>query len=186
MQGLVEGLLLVIIFVLIFLVYKGKASAPTQENLSLKKVLGMEKATPRLHSTPEAASIAEQAEYFTGCQDNTMTDAQMNCYCGDTDLAYAVNEFGAPGMEYKDWVAAQAVDPAVIKNHAEWVKDRISEGSLNVTGRTFSPDSHDSYDPIPWVGIRGRPQAVAVCNPTQVPDVNYDLYENKQKLTWST
>jgi hypothetical protein len=136
--------------------------------------------------SPEASAQAEQTEFFTGCQDPAKVNAEMNCLCEGNDLAYAVNEFGAPGMEYKDWVAAQAVDPAVVKNHAEWVKDRVSEGSLNVTGRTYSPDSHDSYDPIPWQGIRGRPQATTVCSPDQVPDVNYDLYESKPKLVWRT
>jgi hypothetical protein len=134
--------------------------------------------------SPEKASTSENAEYFIGCQDSSATNSELNCLCQGDDMSFAINEFGAPGMEYKDWVAAQSIDPAVIKNHADFVKDRETTGTGNVLGRTYSPDSHDSYDPIPWIGIRGRPEAVKTCNPTQQPDVNYDLYEDKPKLTW--
>ena len=121
-------------------------------------------------------------EHFTNCAD--LTPVILAGMCGDDDkFSYAINEFGAPGLEYKDWVTSQSVDPQVLKNHAEFVKDRISDNPQNITGRTYSPDMHDSYDPIFWIGLR-RPQAVPVCNPTQVPDTDYNLYETRPKFTW--
>jgi hypothetical protein len=136
-------------------------------------------------TNPERCSLAENSEYFTSCQD----PAEMASACASDangNFAYAVDEFGAPGLDFKDWVTSQSVDPQVLKNHAEFVADRLgTDNPQNITGRTYSPDSHDSYDPIPWVGLR-RPQAVAVCNPTQVSDVDYNLYETKPKFTWSS
>jgi hypothetical protein len=125
---------------------------------------------------------ATVGEHFTDCAN--LTPVILAGMCGDDDkFSYAINEFGAPGLEFKDWVTSQSVDPQVLKNHAEFVRDRISDNPQNITGRTYSPDMHDSYDPIPWVGLR-RPQAVPVCNPTQVPDVDYNLYESRPKFTW--
>lgn len=135
-------------------------------------------AAPTAPATPEKAAQSENAEYFSGPQG---ADTQ-SC---DDKFEFAVNEFGGPGMDFKDWVAAQSVDPQVMKNHTEFVKDRLGSNTQNITGRTYSPDSHDSFDPIPWVGLR-RPQAVAVGNPDQVPDIDRSLYENKPKFTWSS
>jgi hypothetical protein len=202
-MGVTEGLLIVILIVLVFMIVSRKSASETKTrvntwdcvNRDTGDVTSVKMSVTKAHGSgckcpaclsPESASQCENTEFFTGCQDPAAVNAELNCLCEGDDLSYAVNEFGAPGMSYKDWVAAQAVDPAVLKNHADFVKDRISEGSENVTGRTYSPDSHDSYDPLPWIGIRGRPQAVSTCNPTQVPDVNYDLYEDKPKMVWRT
>jgi len=134
-------------------------------------------------SNPEQNATTENAEYFTACGAGA-GGLGNEISCGkDDSIAYAIDEFGAPGMEFKDWVTAQAVDPQVMNNHSEFVKDRIKGNPQNILGRTHSPDSHDSYDPIPWVGLR-RPEAVKVCNPTQVSDVNYNLYETSPKFTW--
>ena len=132
------------------------------------------------YKNPEAASIAENMEYFAAPAGDS--SGEHTC---DDHFSHATNEYGAPGMDFKDWVAGQAVDSQVIKNHAEFVKDRLGDGKQSVTGRTFSPDSHSSYDPISWVGLR-RPQAVKVDNPTQVPDVDMDLYEKRPTFTWSS
>ena len=99
-------------------------------------------------------------------------------------VSYSVGGYG-PGMDYKDWTATQAVDMQVIKNHAEFVKDRLGDNSETVTGRTWSPDDHTS-DQIPWVGLR-RPEAVPVSGySTQVPDMNLDWFKTKPVFTWSS
>lgn len=133
----------------------------------------------------EKKAAAEHLEYFENCQDSADLKNAMAGDCTDDKFSYAVNSFGAPDLSFSDWVAAQAVETDVIKNHAEFVKDRANTKTQNILGRTYSPDSHESYDPIPWVGLR-RPQAVTTCNPTQVPDVNYDLYNAKPTFTWSS
>ncbi len=132
---------------------------------------------------PETQSIESNVEYFDSCTMDLTKHIVDSC--NNDDYKYAYNDFGAPGADFKDWVSSQAVDNNVIKNHAEYVSDRESTTTQNITGRTFSPDSHDSYDPIPWIGLR-RPQAVPVCNPTQVPDVDYNLYDKSPKLTWKS
>lgn len=132
--------------------------------------------------TPEKEAFEENTEYFGNCTMDVTGHANV---CSDDGYKYAFNDFGAPGADFKDWVASQAVDLQVIKNHAEYVSDRDATTTQNITGRTFSPDAHDSYDPIPWVGLR-RPQAVPTCNPTQVPDVDYNLYEKDAKFTWKS
>ena len=92
-------------------------------------------------------------------------------------IDFAVNEYGAPGLDYNSWVSSQAVDDQVIKNHVDFVANIRGNGpNGSATGRSGnSPDSHDSYDPVPWVGLR-RPQYVSMQNPTQVPDTDLGLY----------
>jgi len=65
------------------------------------------------------------------------------------------------------------------------VSDRARLREGNVLGSTWTPDMHMSYDPISWGGLR-RPQAVAVCNPTQVPDVDYNLYNTESTFNWKS
>lgn len=101
--------------------------------------------------------------------------------------SYLNNPFGAAGATFKDWMTSQAVDISTIRYHDEFIKDRIgNKNTQNVLGRTYSPDQELDSDQIHWIGIRGRPQAVKTDNPTQVPDVNYDWFANKSKLTWNS
>lgn len=133
--------------------------------------------------TVESSAIAENVNFYS----NADIACQNICAAMDPckgDLSYARNDFGGPGLDYKDWVTTQAIDPAVVVNHAQFIADRNKFG--NVTGRTYSPDSHDSYNPIPWQGIRGRPQKVPVGNPDQVPDIDMDMYADEQRVTWKS
>lgn len=130
----------------------------------------------------EAMSTGEHIESFSVCGgvDNE-TDRAVDCLCGDNpDITFSVHEFGAPGMDYKAFTATQELDPEVVKNHGEFVAER-----QGMTGRTFTPDSHDSYDPIPWIGLR-RPEYVKMCNPTQVPDVDVNLYKGNRQFCFKT
>jgi hypothetical protein len=138
-------------------------------------------------ASPEVAALSENAEHFEGCRNSAEDTARaLDCMCdGDSKFEYAVNEFGAPGMEYKDWVASQAVDATVIRNHSEFVADR-QKALGNVLGKTYSPDMHQSGDSTRWWGLR-RPQAVPICNPLQIPDaVDLDWYDVKPKFTWDS
>ncbi len=128
----------------------------------------------------ELVAQRENSAYYSGLSNDVCSQACDPCV---GDMSFAVNDFGAPGADFNDYLTSQGVDSSVIANHAEFIKDRQKFG--NVTGRTYSPDSHDSYDPTPWIGIRGRPQNVPYGNPDQVADVDRSLYADKQKLTWS-
>lgn len=166
-----EGFLIAVILVLTYQLWTNRPAAQEKVFDCVDRASG-ELTTVKMNYTPEQKAMAENIESFSG--------GSADC---SGDLAYAVDEFGAPGMEYKDWVASQSVGTDVLINHATFVKDRIKSTGQNITGRTYSPDSHDSYDPIPWIGLR-RPQAVPVDNPTQVPDVDKSLYSAKSSLRW--
>lgn len=194
-----KGLLIVLIIILIMVIIKQKCNAKRGKSQS-RTWDCVDRANGNVTSVrlqqqkacaPEKRAQMENAEYFTECASN---QAQMSvdllgnsCGCDPNgNFSYATNEFGAKGMTYKDWVTSQAVDPQVISNHAEFVRDRSQGGPQNITGKTYSPDSNSSYDPISWMGIRGRPQAVSVCSPDQVSDMDYDLFPKNQKVIWRT
>lgn len=186
---LITGLLVVIILILVVMFVKNKPQRHYSRqwdciNKDTGDLVKVQMRDAKRSGAPEKASLRENSEYFTECASN---EAQKSIDCGaDDKFEYAVYEFGAPGMSYKDWVASQAVDPQVIANHAEFVKDRsaLAGGPQNLTGRTYSPDSHQS-DQIVWQGLR-RPEAVATCNPDQVPDVDYSWYRTTPSFTWKS
>lgn len=197
-MSLTEGLLIVIVLILTVIVLSGRLNQKPGEpktktwdcvNRDTGDVTSVKMSYSAAKESPEGKTLSEQAEHFEGCR-NTVEDTHraLDCMCeGDNKFEYAVNEFGAPGMEYKDWVASQAVDSTVIKNHAEFVADRQKIVGGNLLGKTMSPDSHDSYSPFPWVGIRGRPEAVPVCNPTQISDgSDPKLYAQSKKFSWNS
>lgn len=180
------GILTVIIIILLLIIiaekkknYTHVRSCPNPNPIILNPTVNVQPV-----KTPEKDSIVSNATYFGNCAADASMKHALNA-CTEDEYKYAIDDFGAPGADFKDWVTSQAVDLQVIKNHAEYVADREATTTQNITGKTFSPDSHDSYDPIPWIGLR-RPQAVPTCNPTQVPDVNYDLYEKSAKFTWKS
>jgi hypothetical protein len=197
-MSLTEGLLIVIVLILTVIVLSGRLN-PKPEAAKTKTWDCVNRDTGDITSvkmqytaaakeSPENASLSENAEHFESCRNSAEDTARaLDCMCdGDDKFEYAVNEFGAPGMEYKDWVASQAVDSTVIKNHAEFVADRQKLAGQNILGATMSPDSHSSDTIVKWQGLR-RPQAVAVCNPTQISDsVNLAAYDLKPKFNWDS
>jgi hypothetical protein len=198
-----ETLIVVLVLLLIFSVmnYSKKSADPSaslkQQNKKLSLDLAKAKrpvivqnvaAAPPPASSQDNAAMAERMsvmdniESFSVCGgvDNE-TDRAVDCLCGDNpDITFSVHEFGAPGMDYKAFTATQEIDPEVVKNHGEFVAER-----QGMTGRTFTPDSHDSYDPIPWIGLR-RPEYVKMCNPTQVPDLDVNLYKGNRQFCFKT
>ena len=97
----------------------------------------------------------------------------------DGDAQSCAQDFANSGATFNDWVKANAVDSSLIQNHTQWVNDTGTRGTY--TGRTYTADMHDSYDPIPWIGLM-RPQNVPVGNPDQIPDIDRTLYSNKQTI----
>lgn len=138
-------------------------------------------------ASPEKKALKENAEYFTGGQDPTSTNSVTNTNPCDGDLSYAINPFGNENMTYKDWVTSQSVDQQVLKNHAEFVKDRLGDNTQNITGRTFALGELEAQQ-INYVGLR-RPEAIPVTqgvNTAQIPDVNSDWFATKPTFTWSS
>lgn len=136
-------------------------------------------------------AMSENAEYYTTCGDGKYSKRDVDCACGDGPFNFGKYAFGAPDMSYTDYVTSQGVDDRAIIYHAQFVKDRKGLGPTGefVTGRTYSPDSHDSYDPIPWVGIRGRHKTGKtdiLCGGRSVPDIDTNLFKGNRPFCMST
>jgi hypothetical protein len=186
------GVVLVILTIITAAVYVSREHADNPTSASAAAIaatgpalVSLESAAPggEGRNVPELASLTENQRYYSACNlPNDNYDCSLKC--GDAISSTAPNGTYGMGLEYKDFAAAQALDPQVVKNHAEYTADRKrNPNTTNITGPTWSPDYHMSYDPIPWIGLR-RPQNVPVCNPTQVPDVDTALYEDCSSLSW--
>lgn len=190
-----EALLMVIIIVMLYIQYDktrtqgefkkvdvaAEPTAPVQAPTSAAPVEGMSDRDDYGRTANQ-----ENIDYYQTCGLDSGAQAPCSDPCS-SDLEYAVHEYGGAGLDFKDWAAAQSIDPQVIKNHGEFIKDRLNnEKTTNITGRTYSPDSHESYNEVPWIGIRGRPQMVKQCNPQQMPDSNLAVYATEQRITWKS
>ncbi|SIP85963.1 Hypothetical protein PACV_248 [Pacmanvirus A23] len=189
-MSLVEGLLIVIVIVLTIMVVTSacrKDASTTRAWDCVDRATGdvttvkMETAVPRQveQMTPERKAQFENAEYFNG----------VSCQKDDCeDIDQTVASFGKAGS-FVDWVASQAVDGSVMKNHMEFVKDRLSTNTENITGKTFAMGEIEASESVPWQGIRGRPQAIptsALAGSLQVPDVNPNNYTSKPRFNWTS
>lgn len=129
---------------------------------------------------PEIGAQNENLEYFS--------EGIADCHTCTGDLSYVLHEYGAPGMDFKDYISAKSLDPQIVKNHQEFVKDRLSSAD-NKTGPAFDPGYRmgelEGGDEVPWQGLR-RPQHVPVGNPTQLPEFNPNSYTYGPKFTWSS
>lgn len=194
---LTEGLLIFLVIILTILIFSGKGANKSYStkswdcvdrangNVTNVKIRYSHSGKPGCKcekcSSPEKRTLFEQNEYFSTCAPTAANPSSSDCNTCDGDLEYAREPYGGSGLDFKDWVMAQAVDPQVVANHAAFVSDRQSQG--NWTAIAYSPDSNDSYDPLPWQGLI-RPQRVAVCDPTQVPDVDENLYSKRETIRW--
>lgn len=142
-------------------------------------------ANVNANATPEQEAMAETMEYFQVCRDPDETSKALDCLCDDdSTVSFAENPYGFGDIQsFSEYVTTSAVDDDIIKNHQGYVESQLLVGGF--TGRTYSPDSHDSYDPIPWIGLR-RPSYVDQCNPTQVPDVDVNLYKSNRQFCFRT
>lgn len=168
--------------------------AALTENIdpAIAKSLGLAKPKSKeTYDNMANKALMENTEYFATCKDGGATQKVLDCVCDNNDPNnFATWEFGAPNMSYQDYVASQGVDSKVIENHLMFVRDRRGLGPEGefITGRTYSPDSHDSYNYMPWVGIRpkGGASYIEMCNPTQVPDVDTNLFKgNRPYCFWT-
>jgi hypothetical protein len=161
----------------------GSAAAKAAEGMSAHAALNRLNELQAKIKDPESYAQREQLEGFAVCRDPDEISKVLDCVCGDDPATtFAQYDYGKPGLDYKGYVTSQAVDAAVIHNHLQFVHG--PNGAYS-TGRTYSPDSHESYDPIPWVGLR-RPEYVVQCNPTQVPDVNLDMFKRNRQFCFQT
>jgi len=132
--------------------------------LSNETLYEMKKRAIKDDTSRDNINFAESREFFSANPDE-------NCS----------SEFNDSGLAFSDFIKSSAIDGEMVENHHKFVTEIADRGLF--TGRTISYDSHDSYDPIPWVGLR-RPQNVPVGNPDQLPDIDRSVYDNTQVLKW--
>lgn len=195
-----EGFLIAVIVILVFCGSSGKwisracgysssctdcSSAESQAAPPTNSTTGSQHSMScRCPKCLEEHITVENAEYFTPDAASAHANADHSQMCGDDDrFNFAVNDFGAPGIDFKDWVTAQAVDAQVIKNHSDFTKDRSAGGTQNMTGRTYAPRAEIETEQTDWIGLR-RPEAVPIGNPTQVADINYNKFAKSPTFTW--
>ncbi len=186
-----EILLMVIIIILLFTQYslqqKSVTVAPVKSTFLSGNVDGREQMDVDNYNNPEGTANQEQTDYYNVCMGGIGARAPS---CDDpctSDLEYATHNFGGVNMSFADWAKAQSIDPQVMKNHDEFIRDRLDYSKTNnIVGRTYSPDTHDGYNEQKWVGIRGRPVAVKVCNPSQLAEANQAVYASKSRITWDS
>ena len=183
-----EGLLIVLVIILTILIFtrpmhSDRNNTKSHEWDCVNKKTGELTNVKMGYSSPESAAVAEHQEYFSACKD--APDMKSICSDGDGTFSYAENEYGSAGMDFKSWITSQSVDGQVLKNHSEFVKDRVGKDGVTFTGKTYAlPDWEEADQGSGWIGIRGRPARVQVCNPTQVTEANSDWFPEKQRLTW--
>ena len=175
---MIEFILVVVVIVLIYAAYRMKLRYDEEDEEKAPETFTQRRRPKQYKVTPEQRALGENLEYF---EDNHGTGA-AGAGCS---TKYSDNLYGVAGDDYVDYVRKHSVEAEVEMHHREFVKDRLSGQAENqiITGRTYSPDSHQSYDPIPWVGLM-RPQAVPIGDPDQVPDVDLSLYSTKRTLRW--
>ena len=130
---------------------------------------------------PEAMSLKENSEHFSSSE--SRVDENENYANFESSGSYTDSSQG-----YKDFITAMSVDPQTLRNHGEFVQDRLNGQNQNVTGRTYAiPEAVEGND-IPWTGLR-RPQlipSVAMGNPTQMSDVRTTNYAVTPTFNWNS
>jgi hypothetical protein len=178
----IEALLLVIIILLVWYYskYQPSATGATPAVTVDTYIPGRDYAVMRAQPTPEQRAMAENSAYY---------GATEHAVGGPSDVEQTTGEYGGSGTSFTDIIASEAVDVQTMRNHAEFVKDRLSSNTQNITGRTFTLGEIESSDQVPWIGIRGRPQAIpssSLGNPQQVPDVDPKNFVKKARFTFNS
>lgn len=166
-----EGLLIVIVIVLTFCILcKGKAQHHHRGHVSAGGC------------GTRAAAPADK-ESFTIPTPLGNTSACAPCD-SDGQFDFATAEYGAEGMDFKDWATSQAIDASTVNNHADFVADRMKRHN---TGRTWSPEQRaemETTPAVPWQGLR-RPMHVPVNGlMAQVNEYNENDYDRTASLVW--
>lgn len=192
---LTEALLLVIIIVLIMYTCRGTVAKTAQKewncvdkqtgDVTNVKLQYQTEASKPAVASPEAKTLAENAEHFHAAE--MMYGASgPDSTCAES---FTAGTYAGTDIAYKDLITMQAVDPQTIRNHDEFVKDRLGpDQSQIITGKTYSIGEVE-MDSINWIGIRGRPQAIPEAhmgNPTQISDVREESYVKKPRFNWSS
>lgn len=146
---------------------------------------------PIVSETAPAAIAADAATTKQEGLAAAMLDDGIRAANGDACVAgsavatpYATTDYGRGGMQFTDWAIAATVDPKIIESNKQFVAER-AKNTATWTGATYSPDSHDTYDAVPWRGL-SRPSAVFVGSPDQLADIDMKRNPQVQRFRWDS
>lgn len=138
-----------------------------------------------------AATAAGVAEMKREGLEAIMIDDGIRATNGEACIAgsavatpYATTDYGRGGMQFTDWAIGATIDPKIIESNKQFVAERM-RNTATWTGATYSPDSHDTYDAVPWRGLT-RPSAVFVGSPDQMPDIDMKRNPKTQRVRWDS
>jgi hypothetical protein len=193
---LTEGLLIVLVIILMFNLFKGGCSVQKEEPKEEKTYECKDKSTgavTMVRITPEQRAMEERAEEFKhenfrheDFSPKSLAAAKNQMLGLDGDHTFGTEGFMSESADFTDYIMGQAVDQQVQKNHTEFVKDRMGGASQLITGRTYAIADEIETDSTPWMGLR-RPQAVPTDgNTQQVTDNNPYGYSAEPTFTWKS
>lgn len=184
-----EGLLIAAVIILIYVLVSSRCEKEKPQT-KVSTYECTDKATGDITTvnikspiTPEQRAINENFEHFSG---DALTAAKNAMIGLDGEHSYGSEGFMSPVTDFKDYIAGLAVDGQVLKNHNEFVKDRLDNTNQNITGRTYAFPDDIETDSTPWMGLR-RPQAVPTDgNTAQLTDNNPNGYTQTPSFTWQS
>jgi hypothetical protein len=79
----------------------------------------------------------------------------------------AINDGYGNRVDWKDYIATQAIGADVVKNHQGFVQDVLANN--RGLRRPTMVDSHESFEPTAWTGLR-RPERIPLNEPGSLVD----------------
>lgn len=177
-----EGLLIAVIIILMYIMLVDrKEKQPVVSSADQVATAPTESFYPKAKLTPEQYATSQNLEHFSG---SALTTAKNEMLGLDPDHAFGAEGFMSPNQDFKDYITGLAVDQQVVKNHTEFVKDRVNGTDQNILGKTYAMPDEIETDSTPWMGLR-RPQAVPTDGNTQQLTDNSDYgYTKKATFSW--
>lgn len=186
MSSYSEGLLIAAIIILMYIMLvdrkeKQQVASSTGQVAATQTAGGGESFAPKAKLTPEQYATSQNLEHFYSSSLMTAKNEMLGL---DPDHAFGAEGFMSPSQDFKDYITGLAVDQQVVKNHTEFVKDRVNGTDQNILGKTYAMPDEIETDSTPWMGLR-RPQAVPTDgNTTQLTDNSEYGYTTKPTFSW--
>lgn len=185
MSSYSEGLLIAAIIILMYIMLVDRKEkqqvASSTGQVAATQTADEESFAPKAKLTPEQYATSQNLEHFYS---SSLITAKNEMLGLDPDHAFGAEGFMSQNQDFKDYITGLAVDQQVVKNHTEFVKDRVNGTDQNILGKTYAMPDEIETDSTPWMGLR-RPQAVPTDGNTQQLTDNSDYgYTKKATFSW--
>ena len=187
-----DWVLLVIVIVIIYMFASGTYKTMLGAMGQMRPQNDAQNVAPVAASADVAPEASAADASLTGDAKKEMLEQKLisdgisssNIESCASDLSFAKNDYGLPGIEFSEWAMYQTLDPRIVASNQQFVADRLGNPQT-WTGATYSPDRHDTYDAVPWRGLY-RPARVAVGSPDQIPDLDTSRNPVTSKFKWDS